>query len=54
MMGFAQVFMGILVVIGPALCQEKRVLLHSEADILKKISLLEQRVLGDGKCTAQY
>ena len=43
MMGVAQVFIGILTVIGSALCQEKRVLLHSEADILQKFSLLEQR-----------
>ena len=44
MMGFAQVLMGVLVVIGPALCQEKRVLLHSDADILQRLLHLEQEV----------
>ena len=44
MMGFAQVFIGVLIVIGSTLCQEKRVLLDSEAEILQTISLLEQRI----------
>ena len=43
-MAFAHVFMGILVVIGSALCREKRVLLHSEADLLQRLLHLEQEV----------
>ena len=41
---FGQAFIGIIVVLGSVLCREKRVLLHSDADILQKFSLLEQRV----------
>ena len=44
MLRFEQISVGLLVILCSALGLEKKILLHSEADILQRILHLEQRV----------
>ena len=39
-----QLFVGLLVFFGSALCLEKKVLLHSDADVLQRILHMEQEI----------